>query len=196
MKKEAWGETGEAYLINKDAYAISPLKDFPNGVLTQIVGSQAAIKALSGEMGIVEQLDYQGHKVLAAYAPIPKTQWGFVVKQNTSEIFPNLEQAYIKYLVLFIVLCMVVILAANFLGRSILAPISKIMRVSEAIENGNLSARVKGVPANEFGKLSRSFNRMAMEISSNFEVWENVIDISKTIMGVSEAEEFGKKIIA
>ena len=194
-ERRGLGESGESYVLNKDGLAISNLKRMPNAALNYRFGTSASVKAISGERGIISQRDYSGSEVLAAYAPISSVNWGFVVKQDVSELFPDARQYYIPFIGAFIVLLISIIVIAVIVSRSLLKPITKIVRVSEAIENGNFTARVSGIPMNEFGKLAKSFNRMAIEISSNFEVWENVMDISKTIMGIVDAKEFGEKLI-
>ena len=193
--RKGLGKSGESYIVNSDGVALSNLKNIPNAALNYRFGTSASVKAVSGESGITEQEDYSGNKVLAAYAPISSVNWGFIVKQDVSELFPDVKQMYLPYAISFLVLLIVIVIIAILVSRSILNPVRKITRVSEAIENGNFSARITGIPMNEFGKLSKSFNRMAMEISSNFEVWENVMDISKTIMGISVAKEFGEKLL-
>ncbi len=194
-EKQGLGNTGESYIINKDGYAASNLNDVPGAALKYRFTSAIASKALSGETGISEEIDYEGKQVLAAYAQIPEAGWGFIVKQDIEELFPGEKQLYLPYLALFIILLVVLALLAWVLGKSVLKPIRKINKVSESLESGNLAARVAHIPNNEFGVLAKSFNRMAREISSNFDIWENVNDVSKTIMGISKKQEFGEKLL-
>lgn len=39
-------------------------------------------KAINGEYGIIKALDYDDKRVFAAFAPIPHTQWGLVIKKD------------------------------------------------------------------------------------------------------------------
>ena len=48
--------------------------------------------------------------------------------------------------------------------RGITTPITEVMAAADAVAEGDFSARVKGEYGNDFGRLARSFNRMAEEL--------------------------------
>ncbi len=86
--------SGETLLVRRDgdsALFISNLRHRPDSAFTlRIPLSQVAapaVKAVLGQRGVVEGLDYRGAKVLSAVMPIPGTAWFMVSKVDSVEIF-------------------------------------------------------------------------------------------------------------
>lgn len=51
------------------------------------VKATAMQKAVEGQRGYGEGVDYQGHPVVAAWSYLPSYRWGMVVKQDVDEAF-------------------------------------------------------------------------------------------------------------
>ncbi len=88
-----FGDTGE-YLFAKleDEKIVFLLDrrhvtaDLPDFIPAQSDFAEPMRKALNGEMGIIQALDYRGEMVLAAYAPIKILNFGIVAKIDLTEI--------------------------------------------------------------------------------------------------------------
>lgn len=76
------GETGETLIVNKDVIALNELRWYDDAPLKLKIKAQPVFMASQGYSGVVESTDYRGEKVLAAFAYIPKTGWGFVAKRD------------------------------------------------------------------------------------------------------------------
>ena len=50
-------------------------------------------KALAGQNGTINELDYQGKVVFAAYATVPDTPWGLVIKEDYEDLTASYYQA-------------------------------------------------------------------------------------------------------
>ncbi|MBF0327829.1 MAG: HAMP domain-containing protein [Nitrospirae bacterium] len=77
-----------------------------------------------------------------------------------------IESTYRHFLGLvlgFIVITVIFIVVGE---RLISAPLRKLTKVMETVENGDLSVRVKDISKDEFGYLSKSFNRMIEALQS------------------------------
>lgn len=76
------------------------------------------VKAVLGQTGVVEGLDYRGHKVLGDLQPIEGTSWYMVAKVDTSEIFADIRSLglFVSLLSLLSVL-MTVLLAVYIFSR-------------------------------------------------------------------------------
>ncbi|WP_246540362.1 cache domain-containing protein, partial [sulfur-oxidizing endosymbiont of Gigantopelta aegis] len=88
----ALGKTGEIHIVNSHYLTLNQLKFKPDSALKLTVKSLPAVKAANGKTGVIEALDYRKEKVLAAYTYLPKTQWGFITKQDLKEIYSPLYQ--------------------------------------------------------------------------------------------------------
>ena len=61
------------------------------------MGSDRAIamqRAVQGQRGYGEAIDYRGFPVAAAWSYLPSYRWGMVVKQDTDEAFARVPAAF------------------------------------------------------------------------------------------------------
>lgn len=79
-----------------------------------------------------------------------------------------------------VMLCLVALLTATLLGlltsRWITQPIHRLSVASQAIANGDLNQNIEVKGVNELGVLSRSFNKMALQLRESFEQLENRVE--------------------
>lgn len=154
------GETGETFIVNKDVIALNELRWHKNAPLKLKIEAQAAIDASLGNTGIVETSDYRGEKVLAAYAYIPRTRWGFVAKQDLKEVYAPINRLREWMIAIFITTLFGVIIVAFRVSKSISNPINELYKGSEIIGSGNLDYKVGTNAKDEIGQLSMIFDRM------------------------------------
>jgi hypothetical protein len=86
------GKTGETLIINRDLVVLNELRWHQDAPLNLRIKAKSALEAVSGKTGIVETEDYRGEMVLAAYTYIPRTDWGFVAKQDIKEVYAPIYQ--------------------------------------------------------------------------------------------------------
>ena len=87
LNRTGMGDTSETLIVNKDVVALNELRWRKRAPLELKMKAKPAFSASRGETGVVETGDYRGEKVLAAYTYIPRTNWGFVAKQDIKEIY-------------------------------------------------------------------------------------------------------------
>jgi len=91
------GETGEAYLVNKQGLLMTPSRFTDElkkeGLIKEhaeleLKADTLAVKeGLAGKTGVAEYTDYRGNQVLGAYAPIAQTGWALIIEQDSREAF-------------------------------------------------------------------------------------------------------------
>ncbi|MDD3275624.1 MAG: ATP-binding protein [Kiritimatiellales bacterium] len=94
-------ETAETLLVRREgdkAVFLNPLRFQTNAVLT-LRASLAntdlpAAKAVLGQKGVVEGVDYRGVPVLAAVSPVPDSPWFMVAREDISEIFSPMRAQF------------------------------------------------------------------------------------------------------
>lgn len=193
--KTGLGKTGETLIVNKELYALSELNWDANAQLNLKIDAVPAFKAASGETGIIKDWDYHGEKVLAAYTYIPQMGWGFVAKQDMTEINEPIRKMFWDFLWLFILTSTGIFIVAFFLSKTFTKPIIALNTVAKKIRAGDLSARSKISTADEIGTLAIEFNHMAYMVESKIKVQQGVVDISETMIGKSGMQEFGLALI-
>ncbi|HKL66935.1 MAG TPA: cache domain-containing protein, partial [Bacteroidales bacterium] len=82
LDRSGLGNTGESLIIDSLGYALNNLRHYDNAPLNLKIKATPAQMAIEGKTGIIEEADYRGVQVIAAYTSIPGMNWGFVVKQD------------------------------------------------------------------------------------------------------------------
>ena len=103
--------TAETQIIRRDgndALYLNELKFQKNAALHLRIplGSKdvSAVKAVLGQEGIVEGVDYRGVPVVAALRPIPDSPWFLVAKIDTSEAFKPMRARLLEIVVMVAIL--------------------------------------------------------------------------------------------
>jgi HAMP domain-containing protein len=163
------GETGETFLgIMRagDVLFINPFHPERDEARKKAAfwGGKTALpmqKALKGESGVGESVDYLGHGVFAAWRQVPSTGWGLVAKIDSSEALATVTKA--RWLALGLVLFILLTCgtAALLISKSITGPIRDLQLGAEIIGSGDLDYKVGTKASDEVGQLSRAIDRMA-----------------------------------
>ncbi len=100
-----------------DALFLNELKFQKNTALTLRIplnqGNVAAIRAVRGEKGIIEGIDYRGVPVIAYVRTIPNSPWFLVAREDISEVFSPLQE---RLWMMVIFTCIVIVGAGASVG--------------------------------------------------------------------------------
>lgn len=189
------GETGETLIINKNVVALNELRWHENAPLNLKVNAIPAIKAANGETGIIEAIAYNKEKILAAYTYIPRTNWGFVAKQDLSELNSPIRTLMRNFAYLILISGLVVILIVLWLIKRISKPIIDMNIATQKIKRGDYTVRTVVNSRDELASLSDSINEMTSSIESRDKTQKGVADISEIMIGQSSMQEFGSTLL-
>ncbi|MEI6111264.1 MAG: adenylate/guanylate cyclase domain-containing protein [Cyanobium sp. ELA712] len=197
-EQQGLGKTGESFLVgqdfklrssprlflqNPDQYfqllrsqgeskeKIDWIKRANSPVLIQEVRTLGARRALAGQTGEAEDVDYRGKLVLKSYQPIRIGQltWGLVAKIDKAEALQGVRRLRDALLLLGAILIPLLTLMSLALARSFIQPIQRLIRATKQIIAGDSAVQVKVDSEDEFGELSRSFNSMAANLQQREE---------------------------
>jgi class 3 adenylate cyclase len=197
-EQQGLGKTGETFLVGQDfkfrssprAFLDNPVQYFKDlraqgvsqekidwikransPVLIQEVKTEGAKRALAGQTGQAEELDYRGKRVLKSYQQIRigNHEWGLVAKIDKAEALQGVRRLRDALLLLGAILIPLLTLMSLALARSFIQPIQRLMRATKQIIAGDSSVQVKVDSEDEFGELSRSFNSMATTLQQRDE---------------------------
>ena len=189
------GETGETLLINKDTLALNELRWHKDAPLKLKIKAEPVLRAVRGETGVVISNDYRGERVIAAYTYIPRMQWGFVSKQDMSELNAPIIIMTHEFAILFIVSMIVIFIVAFIVSNSISKPIIFLDNTAKKVGSGDFSEEVKISGKDELSSLSKSVNKMIYSLRSKDAVQKGVENISSKIMEQSSLQQFSLGII-
>ncbi|MCP4118088.1 MAG: response regulator [Desulfobacteraceae bacterium] len=184
------GKTGETLIVNKDLIALNELRWQGNAPLNFEIQADPAVNAAQGRTGIIESMDYRGENVLAAYAHIPRTGWGFVAKQDLAELYAPIHYMVVNLIVLILVALMAIIVVSFLTARALASPIIEMASTAVKMQKGDFSARNHISGSDELASLGETFNSMTESIESLVELQEINEDITETIIGVNDLGAF------
>ena len=137
-----------------------------------------------------------GESRRAASAPVPGTPWMVVADMPNSRILAP-ARAYLFRMALIAALIVIIgTIAAWWGSRRLTAPLVGVTQAAEAIATGDLTQRVPAGRDDELGKLARSFNTMAEQVSrSHHHLEAQVAQRTKALEGINaELESFSYSV--
>jgi len=189
------GETGETLIVNKYGKALNELRWYENAPLKLRIHTEVTVNAIQGKTGIVKTTDYRGKEILAAYTYIPQTSWGFICKQDLSELNAPIRKLVRNLSILFFIAMVVIFLIVFWISKIIAKPIVDMSIATQKIRGGDYSVRNVVGSADEIGFLAASVNEMTASIESYTNIQKGVADISETMIGRSSTEEFASELL-
>ncbi len=202
---EGLGLRGEALLVNNDTQIITSLKHpLSDGTTARPLEYQIqavpAIRAAGGEEGIIENRDYRGVAVLAAYRYIrvtPEWGWGMVVKRDRAEVMAPIYRDAAYSTILGVGAIIVIILLGSATATKIAHPISLLSKAAKQVTAGDWAARVPVTSSDDLGVLSTTFNSMVQRIQAWHESLEQQIQQRTAELGIAnrglKAEIYDRK---
>lgn len=211
-----YGTEGYGYIINSEGTVIAhpdrekvanefnPVKEEKND---QSLASLATLfkKVLAEKKGI-SSYSFDGKDLYAGYAPIEGTNWIFIITANQDEVLGAIPQLQKAILIFALIILLVSITIAFFIGSSIAKPIIAAAKHSEKIANLDITQDVPedelkkkdetGALANAFQNLTLSLREIVKEIGhSSEQVGAASEELTATSQqAASAAEEVSKTV--
>lgn len=171
------GDGGRAYVVDAQGRLIAHpdislvLRNTDFSSLAQFraarEGGPSAKRALSAQ-------DFQGQRVLAAFAPIQPMGWWVFAELPLDEAYAPLIDSIKRTAIVLALGILGAILAALFLARRMVVPIRALQQGAARIGGGDLGARVVVKTGDELEALADQFNTMSTELRDSKEREERV----------------------
>lgn len=170
-ERTGMGDTGETYLVGADLLMrsnsfLDPVNhslkaSFANPELGKI-DTMALHQSLLGKTASQRGIDYNGHPVLWAYAPLPLQNglvWNIVAQINAAQVFAPIA-ALQTWLLIIAAVGLVLVIALAFTGAgAMVKPMLKLAHVIAKVEKtGDLSVRYENPSNDETGQLGHALN--------------------------------------
>lgn len=143
VKNSTIGETGFAYIVNKDGNIVMhpDISKAVNSV--SVADSPIVAEVLSRHLvGSKEYTTKEGKTIVGAYAPVSALSWGVIFQQDKDEAYLSVKKMRQNALVLLIA----VILAASVIGylmaQNLTGPILKLTNAAGNISKGNFNVDI------------------------------------------------------
>ncbi len=163
QERQGMGETGESYLVGSDFRMrsdsfLDPVKhSVKNSFLGTIsengVKTKAVELALKGQTGSEVIIDYNGHEVLSAYAPVDfyGIHWALISEIDRNEAYAPIYTMVYELLIIIVIAVVSILIISFVISKSIMLPIggepSDMQNMSQEIADGILKERAEDAKA-------------------------------------------------
>jgi methyl-accepting chemotaxis protein WspA len=168
------GETGETMVVmrsGEELTFVAPPRNQPDAAFKYRVrlGSEkstAMQKAVQGQRGYGEAIDYHGKPIVAAWSYLPSYRWGMVVKQDIEEAFALVYKQRLVVAFLLMATVLTVTVVVLWLARTITRPIREAALVTDRVASGDLTVTCNGQAPGEAGLLLQAIRKMIQDLRS------------------------------
>lgn len=161
------GKTGYAYIVDASGNVIvHPQKE---RLLENFSDNPAVSGLLSQKDGIIEFLNKDEIRILAAFARIEETGWGVVVRQPTEESYAAAERNFFFLVAVFVLSLLAALALGIYLARKISGPVTELAAGVRRVASGDLTAKIHVGTGDEIGQLALAFNDMTGKLKRHME---------------------------
>jgi methyl-accepting chemotaxis protein WspA len=168
------GGTGETMVATRKGdqlVFVSPLRHAQNAAFRSTVRmgetrSTAMQRAVKGERGYGQAIDYRGEPIVSVWSYIPAFRWGMQVKQDRTEAYAIIDQQRLASSLLLALTVASVAWVAWSVARSISRPIREAAFVADRVAAGDLTVSCDGKAPGEAGMLLQAIRKMTTDLRS------------------------------
>jgi len=203
------GTTGEAYLVGPSNDFVSSAR-FGRVEYRRGVFSAGIDRALSGDRGVGEYLNYASVPVIGAYRWNPERQLALVVEMTQQEAFAPARRLVTTILGIGLVSALVLAGGVFLIALQIARPVLAITKAASAVSQGNFETVAPVMTDDEVGVLATAFNEMTerlrrlyfdlnqqvdattramVDLEKSRQLLQAIIDNSTTLIAVTDREE-------
>ncbi len=162
LEKSGLGQTGKAYLLDRDRSLLTPLGSTAEGILVRSRGADAAVETQVNGAGLYK--DYQSMSVVGAHHWLPELQVALLAERDQSEAFGAIYTTLGINAGVALIAVLLAALASLLITRSIARPLGDLAETASQIAAGNLALGAKVEGKDEIGLLARAFNSMTSQL--------------------------------
>ena len=168
------GETGETVVATRrsdELVFVSPLRHLEDAAFHTTVRmgesrSLAMQRAVNGERGYGQTVDYRREPIVSAWSYIPAFRWGMQVKQDRTEAYAIIDRQRLASGLLLALTVASVAWVAWSVAKSISRPIREAALVADRVAAGDLTATCTGKARGEAGLLLHAIRKMTTDLRS------------------------------
>lgn len=160
-----FGKTGYAYMVDSKGVIIAHKDgDLLNQNITEIDGMETVGKKLISSDSGLEQYTYNGKDKIMVYKKLPSTSWVIAVTVDQDEVYAELVESRISFILIIVFICMIVFLIGFFAAGRIAKPIKLLTKDAQKVAEGDLGVSAQYTGSVEIRDLSNAFNTMVESI--------------------------------
>ena len=160
------GEGGSTYLIDTTGRVIYHPDE--NLIGRDVHTEPVVQQVLRGQVGYLRTRSQDNRDILATYAPVPGTSWGWINEDDWAGLLAA-SQGYGQFIYLLLGLGILIpIIVVRFGVKRITDPIDKFISAGKEIAGGRYGLQVDVKSGDELEELGNQFNLMSVQLSESF----------------------------
>ncbi|MDF2473061.1 MAG: sensor-containing diguanylate cyclase/phosphodiesterase [Anaerocolumna sp.] len=165
------GKSGYGILLDKDGSIIYHPEKELIGSISKVENLRTLVKQYhTGEVtkSGIGKANYNGVASVYGYSIIPELNWVLVVRQEVDEIIDLAKIVLYILMLILVVLIILILWVSQTIANTFTSPLIELKDAMQVASDGNLEVQTNINLDNEFGELSKSFNKMLHMIKSNY----------------------------
>ncbi|WP_175418435.1 MULTISPECIES: methyl-accepting chemotaxis protein [unclassified Marinitoga] len=189
--KSGMGKTGITYIVGTDKYLRSNLPD-KEVLLTQKANTKPVEKALKGETGWMVSNNFEGEKVLSAYAPFQfkEVKWAFISEVSVEEAFAASKKIRNSLIFMSLIIILISILLSLIFSRKITNPLVNLSKKVDKFASGDFTVDFKIEGKDEVALIANSLKNMSDNLRDTtlwmLEAGKKIEESSEILAKISE----------
>lgn len=183
------GTTGETYLVGPDRLMRSSSRtSSAPSIMRQRVDTETVRRALDGESGTVQQVDYRGVPVISSFAPLDMAglQWVIVAEMDLAEILVPARALSQRIALLFGAFSLAAgVLLVVVLRKVVLEPVEELTASARRVQAGDFTQEARVESADELGQLGGAMNTMMRSVGDNVAALRSSRDYLERILNIT-----------
>ncbi len=168
-KRSGLGETGEAYLVNKDKLIVTE-GGFKKGCMqSQKIDTIGVRDCIMGNDGIGVYNGCCDVPVVGSYAWLDEPGWALMLEMDVKEAFAPLKKIRNLIIIIAIPIFSVIISVSFLVSRRVTRPIISISDAIKKVASGDHKQRVSVFTDDELGEISRELRKIEHEMEESYE---------------------------
>lgn len=177
------GRTGELILARLDSVSkrinfVNKTRNDPDGAFKILsegdVNSIGVQRGAKGENGSGASIDYRGKETLASWAYIPNANLGLVAKMDTDEVYEDLNDFYLNFLISGLVLLVIATFVSLTFSKYLTNPLLSLKKTLELVGNGTLPEQLDKKTSDEIGQMTNSVNHLVSTLRNTAEFAQQI----------------------
>lgn len=132
-----------------------------------IFASDETLQSFNGSSALRYFTNHRENKVIGVLTQIDDVDWGLVLSEDYDTVFSRVSETRFRNFLIICFLSLIIGVAAYFLTRQIIRPLTTLTQGAQKVANGNLSIRLPVEKNDELGFATRVFNEMVAELNQS-----------------------------
>ncbi len=159
-------DTHETYLVDAFNFFVTESRFMPDVAFQKTIYTEGVTRCLKGENGTGTYPDYRGIQVMGAFRWMAEPGLCIVTEIDASEALAIANTLRDTTIQIGGLVGLVAVAVSWLLSRSFIRPITRLVKATQAVAQGNLHYHIEEEGNDEIGQLTRSFNQMITNLNT------------------------------